>query len=321
MLRRGGVDTNSSAPINKMVSLFVNGQHCDENGRQRSTEVHVDCCPELAMNNMIQNKNNNNNKKGQSNDFAQAFIKSVTEPDTCTYKIEACSRLMCDGTELTQPAKSNSLVAIFKEIENRCIIKAEEWWTYEFCFKSGVRQMHLVVESTKQVDNAVVQTQTIEVQYSLGKAPVELYGNETALLSLSTNNRQPNQNAGVMKNGTRLDEVYNYVGMPSSILLGRKNKPDALVLHLGNGTICDIKNGVQRTSNVHLYCGARDLISEVVETRTCHYDVVVYINELCRHPGLTPRVSDYRSMKFYSAFDLALEESNEGVGAGFRNLQ
>ena len=336
--RKGGVNSNTTAPINKVVSLFVDGQFCDENSKKRSTEVHIECCSEISLNNSPKNS------KKTPKDFAPVFIKSVSEPDICMYKIEACCKLLCEEADLAPLVKSTSLTAILKEFENHCIVKAEEWWTYELCFKTGLRQMHLVVESTKQVDNAVVQTQSIQVQYSLGKAPTHLYSDESALSSQITNFRLQNKTTITTTTTTtetvaesttetqpsQLDRVYGYVGMPSNIIMGRKKKPDALVLQFTNGTVCDIKNGVQRTASVFLYCGEKEMIAEIIESRTCHYDVVVYVNEICRYPAMTPKVSTYRHMKYYAAFEMDFHDFTENdlspkstheEFTGFGNLQ
>jgi hypothetical protein len=79
-----------------------------------------------------------------------------------------------------------------------------------------------------------------------------------------------------------------------------------------------------------LYCGEKEMIAEIIESRTCHYDVVVYVNEICRYPAMTPKVSTYRHMKYYAAFEMDFHDftetdlspkSTHEEFTGFGNLQ
>lgn len=149
-----------------------------------------------------------------------AYIRDIDEPSLCTYNMTVCSPLMCDQvidrthqSQMVSPRVSNSLTSILHALNNSCAMRLEGWWTYELCIGSHIRQMHLHTESTKLEDGYMVQSQIIQSQYSLGFAPRALYDNETALTQLLTHTTQ-------QANNSRLD-VFNAVGMPSSLLLGQ----------------------------------------------------------------------------------------------------
>ena len=70
--------------------------------------------------------------------------------------------------------------------------------------------------------------------------------------------------------------------------LGKAAGPRAIVLEFENGTKCDIES-MDRSTSVHISCGARDAIIDVVEDRTCHYNVKVTSPVICLLTDFAPR--------------------------------
>lgn len=118
-------------------------------------------------------------------------IASITEPDLCTYEVTVCSPLMCKRPSEVLSSDSASSVAfkdtsasqlasVMKFLNSTCLNRQEDWWTYELCFNSGLRQVHYDIQQVV-VDKKVTQKQLLLSQYQLGVAPVELYSDEAAL--------------------------------------------------------------------------------------------------------------------------------------------
>jgi len=90
-----------------------------------------------------------------------AILMKVEEGMLCNYKATACSSLLCVRTKSSSTTttigqdssgsdvdKKNSVVrnqysllSVMKAINSTCLSKLEEWWTYELCFGSGIRQV------------------------------------------------------------------------------------------------------------------------------------------------------------------------------------
>jgi len=118
-----------------------------------------------------------------------ATLASITEPDLCAYEVTVCSPLMCKRpSEVLAPASQVALIhssaaqlaPIMKYINATCLTKQEDWWTYELCFNSGLRQVRYDIEQTT-VDGVITQSQVLLNQYQLGVAPVHIYTDEHEL--------------------------------------------------------------------------------------------------------------------------------------------
>lgn len=70
-------------------SFFTGGQHCDETGAGRRTEVQHVCCPDLT-------------------DAAHAYIRSIEEPATCSYVMRVCVPQICAGFGTSEDSSSSS---------------------------------------------------------------------------------------------------------------------------------------------------------------------------------------------------------------------
>jgi hypothetical protein len=129
-----------------------------------------------------------------------APLTEVTEPDTCKYRAVVCTPLLCANPFIKAPATSfvrgdggssgsvssrrdstASLVSLMSSIKTKCLNKQEDWWTYELCFSTGLRQARYDLEQLHSADGKLVHKQSLVNQYNLGTAPVPLYDNETFL--------------------------------------------------------------------------------------------------------------------------------------------
>jgi len=65
--------------------FFLDGQHCDETGKTRWSEVHFDCCAD------------DNSKVAQQaqEEGEETYIRSIEEPGLCHYRFKVCAKQLC----------------------------------------------------------------------------------------------------------------------------------------------------------------------------------------------------------------------------------
>ena len=128
IIRERGDLQNKSARIVKMVEYFSGGQYCDETQGYRSTEVHIQCCEGLNINNVAvppvtqvgmglnmgspfppghAADHHLNPMNGEHDDIPGqkehmgssagpvAILKASAEPRVCSYQLVVCSHLLC----------------------------------------------------------------------------------------------------------------------------------------------------------------------------------------------------------------------------------
>jgi hypothetical protein len=142
-----------------MIDFFTGGQHCDENNKLRSTEVHFLCCDA---------------KKAYASDTLPPItIQGITEPTLCYYQMVVCVPAMCfpvyDNETKIKPKKTKSLTSIMNTLNTTCLLRQDGWWTYELCYGSGVRQFRLetttqsATQNDKTKQGVLVQRQVITI--------------------------------------------------------------------------------------------------------------------------------------------------------------
>jgi hypothetical protein len=145
---------------------------------------------------------------------SQAVLSHIIEPDMCSYEAIVCSPLLCapttttaapaatDSTVVSSPNKGESsssktnkvakttsssssgeitLLEAMRVINATCLLKQEEWWTYELCFGKGVRQIRFEIAQSVNSEGALTQKQVIANQYYLGYPHLENYKIDSAL--------------------------------------------------------------------------------------------------------------------------------------------
>eukprot|EP01038_Epipyxis_sp_PR26KG_P014827 gene14827-19920_t len=278
IIRKNGDSSNASAPITKMVEYFVEGQKCDENGNRRHTEVTIQCCEGLPVNNYIPVDVYFSQQNKRQSNLPAATLSTINEPDLCSYKATVCTPLLCEQHQKKHnpimKKNEDSLVnpkitRVMRSLNNTCILKPEDWWTYELCFNKGVRQVKFIYEQTPLPDGSIQQKQVVASQFQLGLPILDIYINETAL--------QERTNPGFFNNipggniiTTREAELMRSVGMVPPIFKLKGQDPKYLVIEFNNGTPCDLDH-VNRSTIVELHCGQNVEIMNILEDSTCHY--------------------------------------------------
>lgn len=123
-----------------------------------------------------------------------ATVSSIEEPSLCRYEMVVCTPLLCPRPAASQlragtggvtvplkDADTPQLAPVMKFINSTCLTKQEDWWTYELCFNTGLRQVRYDIEQSVTPEGRILQKNTLVSQYLLGAAPLEMYMNETAL--------------------------------------------------------------------------------------------------------------------------------------------
>jgi len=66
--------------------VFVDGQHCDETGKGRTTEVVFSCC-----------ENDQSEIARQAKEESEeVYIRSIKEPAVCSYLLQVCAKQLCE---------------------------------------------------------------------------------------------------------------------------------------------------------------------------------------------------------------------------------
>jgi hypothetical protein len=176
-------------------------------------------------------------------------------------------------------AKPKTILDVMEVLISKCHVRLEEWWTYELCFNTGIRQFHMQAMSVADNAGKPAATQMkVTGEFSLGTAPFSVLRSLSALEAavVGTGPERPGETNG---------KLTRPAGLPSSVLQ-RKYKPKTLVLSYEGGTPCDIEN-IQRASVVEVTCSPNgaDSIVDIIEDRTCHYLIKVHSALLCELDG------------------------------------
>jgi len=216
----------SKSPISKIIDFYIDGQHCDETGSGRRSQVHTQCCP-----NDDNNSNSKTKKRKRKDKHSQTIsnqhkieIKSIREYDTCLYELVVCAEFLCNinsnqsiiiANDLKVKNKIEmNLTSYMTHMNTTCMYRQEDWWTYELCFNSGIKQFHSEIKPIKQEDGTLIQTQVVVSQFDLGFAPLNIYSDIGLLEKLTS--------YGHTKNVTSSNNL-NYLvkfGMPPPNLTG-----------------------------------------------------------------------------------------------------
>eukprot|EP00949_MAST-11_sp_MAST-11-sp1_P004478 g4478.t1 len=98
---------------------FLEGQHCDETGKGRSTEVRFVCCDP---------------QKSARSDFQAEPLVQFLGADALINPGQDQQR----GRQQRQPHPR----VFLSSLKGSCFQKQEGWWTYEFCMGKHLKQMH-----------------------------------------------------------------------------------------------------------------------------------------------------------------------------------
>ncbi|KAL9223945.1 hypothetical protein vseg_000027 [Gypsophila vaccaria] len=129
-------------------------------------------------------------------------------------------------------------------LEEHCLFRQDGWWTYEFCYKKKLRQLHL--EDEKIVQEFVLGVYDPEA--------TEAYNQNLSDISIL---KDPHS-----KDASRRYHAHQYT----------------------NGTTCDLTNEPRETEARFVCSEGKAMISSITELATCKYALTVHSPMLCAHP-------------------------------------
>ncbi|XP_024030616.1 protein OS-9 homolog [Morus notabilis] len=133
---------------------------------------------------------------------------------------------------------------LLEELKDRCFVRQEGWWSYEFCYQKRVRQVHLEDEKVLQ-------------EFILGEYDAEATAAFHQNLSDISTLKDPRS-----KDASQRYHAHQYT----------------------NGTICDLTNQPRETEVRFICSEPRAMISSFTEVSTCKYALTVRSPMLCQHP-------------------------------------
>lgn len=237
----------------------------------------------------------------------KAVFYSISEPSTCSYVATICSPLLCGHAYrhaqqqkkgASQNTQSSSVptedvshpprfATIMQQLLKTCLMKQEEWWTYEYCIGTGVRQVRFDVETTTNPDGSIVQKSVPVNQYLLGTPSLDVLRDEEALVRRTKFQAQVQHMLQDQAALSADHTIIHSLGMIAPLFKAQENEVNFLTLEYTNGTPCDLDH-VNRSTTVELYCGNRNEFRLIREESTCKYRIQVDLVELCSLPRFAP---------------------------------
>ncbi|KZV27428.1 protein OS-9 [Dorcoceras hygrometricum] len=133
---------------------------------------------------------------------------------------------------------------LLEVLKDRCFIRQEGWWSYEFCHQNKLRQIHID-------DEKVVQEFVLGVYDSQA---TEAYNQNLADISTLKDPRS--------RDASQRYHVHLFT----------------------NGTVCDLTNEPRQTEVRFVCSEPRAMISSITELSTCKYALTFQCPTLCKHP-------------------------------------
>ncbi len=336
--------------LGRVVDTFIGGDTCPDTGKPRVTETTFRCC---SKQNIARNKGGvlmNGNQL--DTDIVSLYQATEDKTRVCHYNITICTSLLCDdleerksGASKTSADNSNSgsktgssnkksplnldldpaeaekmtvveiLDATFGKAGDFCMrTQTGDWWAYELCPGSYVRQFHEEVNLMDQISGIVGSqrkgTVSSVTEFFLGRYEPEDHKDVTKenewehVVNATSSEGSKPSNASSRENNKK----------------NRKSQSGPSATAGGNGAyyyqeytkgdVCDdvdvtdsaIKagefgeGGIERAVTVRYSCNT-ELSVSVKEDSTCHYIVDVSVPTLCHHPLFKAPVSKMQVVK------------------------
>ncbi|XP_021741834.1 protein OS-9 homolog [Chenopodium quinoa] len=133
---------------------------------------------------------------------------------------------------------------LLEVLEGQCFLRQEGWWTYEFCYKKKLLQLHLE-------DDKIAQ------EFVLGEYDPEATAAYNQNLSDISILKDPHS-----KDASQRYHAHQYT----------------------NGTVCDLTKQHRETEVRFVCSEGKSMITSITELSTCKYALTVQSPMLCSHP-------------------------------------
>ncbi|CAH1449141.1 unnamed protein product [Lactuca virosa] len=132
---------------------------------------------------------------------------------------------------------------LLEALKDRCFLRQEGWWSYEFCYQKKLRQIHVEEERVVQ-------------EFVLGEYDAEATAAYNRNLSDISTLKDPRS-----KDASQRYHAHQYT----------------------NGTTCDLTNEPRATEVRFVCSEPRAMISSITELSTCKYALTIHSPMLCKH--------------------------------------
>ncbi|XP_004242724.1 protein OS-9 homolog [Solanum lycopersicum] len=169
------------------------------------------------------------------------YLPKVDKPKIGKPVTTNISSLVVDTEKRIKLKTPDELLEVLKD---KCLVRQEGWWSYEFCYEKKLRQVHL--EDEKLVQEFIL-------------------GNYDAVATAAYH--QKHSDSSVLKDPRSKDASQRYHAHIYT-----------------NGTMCDLTNEPRQTEVRFVCSEPRAMISSITELSTCKYALTVHCPTLCKHP-------------------------------------
>ncbi|KAL4564054.1 hypothetical protein LXL04_028104 [Taraxacum kok-saghyz] len=172
----------------------------------------------------------------------QCFLPKVEKTKSEKQTIQQNSTSLILETEKRFKLKTPD--ELLEALKDRCFLRQEGWWSYEFCYQKKLRQIHVE-------DEQVIQ------EFVLGEYDAEATAAYNHNLSDISTLKDPRS-----KDASQRYHAHQYT----------------------NGTTCDLTNEPRETEVRFVCSEPRAMISSITELSTCKYALTIQSPMLCKHP-------------------------------------
>lgn len=187
---------------------------------------------------------------------ARGQVMRCLLPEVRSMKI--ASPTPSDVAQRAEEARFDDIEGVLKEYENKCFLRTDDWWTYEFCYGQYVVQKHIIPKNRHPYEGEV------EVSFVLG-----LFDRNADLLRRRNASDVSYPDAAftqLFTNGTECDMT----GKPRRTLVKYLCSDDAVRI----GGVAPQAVAIE---------GGLNILNKVREIESCVYEVEFLNRAICRH--------------------------------------
>ncbi|GJJ72819.1 protein OS-9 [Entomortierella parvispora] len=188
-------------------------------------------------------------------------------------------------------------LTLIEPLSQACIRRTFDWWTYEFCYKSRIRQYHAIKVGGNWVPESSDSTFVLaNYQSSSEEATVD----DPTRVQLNGGSSSPGSKQHGTLQTTFLESHHDRV---------------VLVQLWESGDICP-ETDLPRTVEVQYHCAQafHDRIHSVTEPSICNYLMIVNVPALCRDPAfaiqLAPEVQEIKCRRIATESEIRQVEAD-----------
>lgn len=176
-----------------------------------------------------------------------------------------------DDEEISEETRFDDIDTLLKEYENKCFVRWEGWWTYEFCYGQHVVQKHIIPKDRDPFDGEIEDT------FVLGRYNREMDLTRRKNSTLVSTSDSPFTQ--MFDNGT----VCDMTGQARRVLVKYVCCDDAV--QFGNAAVPGQGKLASEQANFI------NILKAVREVESCVYEVEFMNSAICRHSSYKEKLA------------------------------